>query len=291
MFSLKGKRAVVTGAGVNSMGHGIALSLAEQGADVAVCNLPKYMGTMGTVVDEIKAFGVKAIGVAADATKREEISLLFDKAEEAFGGCIDIVVAAVGGDPGQWADKSSTSKSEPKYGKMEPLKQVKVPSMLDISFEQHNAVTSLTQYTTWHTLQEGATRLVEKGQKGSLIIIGSVMADMAAPGASSYSAAKASIRQLGRTLANELGSYGVRVNTIQPGHMLTSVELAALTDEQIANRSNNIPIGRMGTNRDIGNAAAFLSSDAAAYITGSTLNVDGGWATACTMPVVPPNND
>ena len=120
---------------------------------------------------------------------------------------------------------------------------------------------------------------------GAIVLVGSIMADFSAPTSATYSSSKCAVRKLGEVMARELGPLGIRVNVLQPGHRATAVERSAGFATGAAERAQGarIPLGRMGTAADIGKAAAFLCSDAAAYVTGATLNVDGGYTVALDL--------
>lgn len=266
------------------MGWGIAVTLAQQGANVAVCELPSQSAALERTVAELGALGVQTFSTLADMTVRTDVEALFDSAVATFGR-VDIAVATVGGNP-----PPKPGEGQPVHHNSEDYDEsaASASSILGLSWEQYMRTTATTQFSAWHTAQVAARHMVKRGEGGRIVLIGSVMADMAAPGASTYSSSKAAVRQLGRTMANELGQHGINVNTVQPGHILSNVELNAMTKEAIANRGHSIPVGRMGSPADIGGCVAFLCSQAAAYITGATIDVDGGWNVAKTIPTEDP---
>jgi glucose 1-dehydrogenase len=116
------------------------------------------------------------------------------------------------------------------------------------------------------------------------VIIGSILGEIVFRNSAAYNMAKAAIIHLGRTLAAELAGHRINVNVINPGYIDTPGERKFATEEQIAQAARNLPWGRLGTPHDIGRAAAFLASDDADYITGSTLVVDGGYRHAMRLP-------
>jgi NAD(P)-dependent dehydrogenase (short-subunit alcohol dehydrogenase family) len=227
---------------------------------------------------------VQTFSILADMTIREEVEALFDGAVAKFGR-LDITVATVGGNP-----PPNPGGEGPVHHNSEDYDEsaAAASSVLGLSWDQYLRTTATTQFSAWHTAQAAAQRMVAQGDGGRIVLIGSVMADIAASGASTYSSSKAAVRQLGRTMANELGQHGINVNVVQPGHILSNVELNAMTKEAIANRDHNIPVGRMGTPADIGGCVAFLCSRAAAYISGATIDVDGGWNVALMIPTEDP---
>ena len=226
-FSLAGKNAVVTAATRGSMGHGIAIALAQQGANVAVCELPGQAEGLAETVAELRALGVKAWSTHADMTVRDEVEALFDGAVAQLGS-VDIAVATVGVShlPCPHHHPCPTlSPQQPRHSQGNPPpddpdavvdphaeRKADSSSILGMSFDDYLKTTTTTQFSSWHTAQCAAQRMAAQGTGGRIILIGSVMADMAAPGASTYSASKAAIKQLGRSMANELGSQGIRVS-------------------------------------------------------------------------------
>ena len=118
--------------------------------------------------------------------------------------------------------------------------------------------------------------MVEQGRGGCLLFISSVHAFIPVPTSLAYNAAKAGLNHMGATIANELTPHHIRVNTIEPGWIDTPGERNYATEEEIREGGQKLPWGRMGSIEDIGRAATFLCSDAADYITGAVLRVDGG---------------
>jgi glucose 1-dehydrogenase len=125
--------------------------------------------------------------------------------------------------------------------------------------------------------------MAARGGPGKIIIIGSILADIPMQTSAAYNMAKAAINHLGRTLAAELTRQRINVNVINPGYIDTPGERAFASEEEIRRTATQLPWGRLGTPRDIGRAAAFLASDDADYITGSVLQVDGGYKLAMRL--------
>jgi glucose 1-dehydrogenase len=138
----------------------------------------------------------------------------------------------------------------------------------------------VTQFGVYHTCQAAARHMAARGGPGKIIIIGSVLSEIPMPTSAAYNMAKAAVVHLGRTLAAELTGLRINVNVINPGYIDTPGERAFASEEQIAQTAHILPWGRLGTAHDIGKAAAFLASDDADYITGSVLQVDGGYRLA-----------
>jgi NAD(P)-dependent dehydrogenase (short-subunit alcohol dehydrogenase family) len=281
MFSLKGKNALVTGAGaVNSMGYGVAECLLRQGANVCLVDVDRdsigSFSGLQEAVDSLSHFGHKVTGIVADCTQQAEVERAFDEAVMALGS-VDIAVACVGGGG---MVKGRAVKTAGNY-----------TSVATQEWDEYNAILRTTQFSTYFTCQAAARRMLTRPGYGRIIIIGSVMANFAAKGSTAYSGSKAAIRQMGKVMAHELGDAGITVNTIQPGWMQTRGEVHQTGQDEsyYANMAQSIPARRMGLPKDIGAAAAFLCAEEAQYVSGVTLEVDGGFTTALSLP--PPQSD
>ena len=227
---------------------------------------------MADAVASVEALGDgRCIGITADCTVESEVERAFAETAAAFGS-VDIAVACVGG--GGTVQGKAVSTAGKSY------------TVAEHSTEDYMGILALTQFATFYTCREGARRMKEQGGGGRIIIIGSVMSNFAATGSAAYSGAKASIKQMGKVMANELGGFGITVNTIQPGWMATLGEKRQTGhgDEYSTEESDPIPAKRMGTPQDIGASAAFLCSDEAFYINGTSLLVDGGFSAALSLP-------
>lgn len=261
MPNLDGKVALITGS-ARGIGRGIALCLAKSGAKIIVNDLPPKSGAnivdAQDTVDDITALGQQAIACYADVSDREQVQALFQQGIKHFGQ-IDIVVA-----------NAALSIREP---------------VVDAKWEGVLRTIEVTQFGVFHTCQAAAQHMVDRGEGGKIIIIGSVLSQVPFRTSSAYNMSKAAVNHLGRTLANELSSHRINVNTINPGYIDTPGERKYATEEEIAEAANHLPWGRLGTPEDIGNTAAFLASSSADYITGSSLNVDGGYIIGMGGPV------
>ena len=289
MFSLSGKNALITGGGaVGSMGHAVALCLARQGCNICLVdidvdlfaaenNATEQASPLDAAVASLSEFGRLTMGVRADCTQEKEVERAFSLAIAKLGS-VDIAVACVGG------------------GGLVKGKQVKTAGnytdVADQTTEEYMKILSTTQFSTYFTCRCAASHMRDRGQGGRIVIIGSVMANMAAKGSTAYSGSKAAIRQMGKVMANELGGVGVTVNTIQPGWMQTKGEMrqTGKDDEYYQQQAASIPCQRMGTAMDIGAAVAFLASDEASYVNGACIDVDGGFTAALALPP-PPASD
>ncbi len=262
MPELSGKVALVTGA-ARGIGRGIALCLAQDGAKVIVNDLSPQQGSTDIVdaqgtVDEIIALGQEAVAIYADVSDREQIQSMFEQGISHFGQ-IDIVVA-----------NAALSIREP---------------VIDAKWDGVLRTIEVTQFGVFHTCQAAAQHMVERGEGGKIIIIGSVLSQIPFRTSSAYNMSKAAVNHLGRTLANELSAHRINVNTINPGYIDTPGERKYATEEEIAEAAKQLPWGRLGTPEDIGHSVAFLASEKADYITGSSLNVDGGYIIGMGGPV------
>ncbi len=257
---LAGRAALITGA-ARGIGRGIALCLAEEGADILIVDLPGADGAANSEALEtarlVAELGQRAVIHYADVTEPAQVAAAVAAAVEAFGK-LDIAVA-----------NAAFSIRE---------------LVVEAAWEHVERTIAVTQFGVFHTCQAAARQLVAQGRGGKIVIIGSIMAEMALPGSSAYEMAKAAVIQLGRALASELAPYRVNVNVVNPGYIDTPGERRFATEEQIAGAGKLIPWGRIGTPRDIGRAVAFLASDDADYITGSTLRVDGGYMVGLRLP-------
>jgi glucose 1-dehydrogenase len=249
----------VTGA-ARGIGRGIALCLAEEGAHVAINDLPP--GDRPGAADaagaaaEIAAMGRRSLAHYADVSDREAVAALF-AATAAQLGPIDIVVA-----------NAALSIRQP---------------VVEASWEGVLRTIEVTQFGVYHTCQAAAQHMAARGGPGKIIIIGSILADIPMQTSAAYNMAKAAVNHLGRTLAAELTRQRINVNVINPGYIDTPGERAFASEEEIRRTATQLPWGRLGTPRDIGRAAAFLASDDADYITGSVLQVDGGYKLAMRL--------
>jgi glucose 1-dehydrogenase len=248
MARLKDRIAVVTGSS-SGIGQGIAVRFAEEGARVVVNYVGHPEGADQTVAAIQKAGG-QAVICQADVTRMEDIRKLIDTAWQTYGGC-DILVNNAGMDKG--ADFWDVTEAD--YDKVLAV-NLKGPFFLTQYFVQ---------------------KLLAADKPGRIINISSVHEDMAFPHFSTYCASKGGIRMLMRDLAVELGPKNITVNNIAPGAISTPINKDLLNNKaQLDALLQNIPLGRIGTVDDVAGLTAFLASDEAAYITGSTYVIDGG---------------
>jgi 3-oxoacyl-[acyl-carrier protein] reductase len=244
MFSLKDKVAVVTGAS-QGIGHETALALAEAGAKVVVA--ARNEEKLTALVAEIAAAGGEAFGVKMDVADAEQVKAGFKQVIEKFGR-LDILVnnAAVTRD-----------------GLAMRMKKDDWDAVLQ------------TNLTGAHLCIQQALPAMMKARAGRIINISSIVAQMGNAGQANYVAAKAGLIGLTKAIAIEIASRNITVNAVAPGFIETPMT-DVLPDKVKEELKTKIPLGRMGSARDVSVAIVFLASDEAGYITGHVLNVNGG---------------
>lgn len=245
---LSGKVAIVTGSS-SGIGQSIAIRFACEGAAIVVDYRGHPEGAEETK-STILAAGGKAIVVKADVSKLADTQNLIDQAWEQLGRC-DILVNNAGIEIGA--------------------------AFWDVTEKDYDAVLDVNLKGAFFLTQAFVRRLRDAKAPGRVINISSVHEDMVFPNFSTYCASKGGMRMLMRDLAVELGSLGITVNNIAPGAINTPINKSLLEDKPKLNALlANIPLGRLGKPEDVASLAAFLASDEASYITGSTYVVDGG---------------
>ena len=246
-FKLDGKVAVVTGAG-RGIGQAYALGLAEAGADVAAVDVISMDETLAAV----KALGRRALGVKADLAKGErEAPKIVAKVVKALGR-VDILV-----------NNAGIIRREP---------------FLEHSAKDWNDVISINLSTPFFLSQAVARQMVEQGQGGKIINIGSMLSYQGGILIPGYAAAKGGIKSLTMLMANELGRYGICVNAIAPGYIATANTAPIRADKKRSKAIlERIPAGRWGTPDDLKGLCVFLASPASDYVTGFMYACDGGW--------------
>ena len=244
---LDGKVAVVTGAS-KGIGAGIAKQFTAEGASVIV-NYASAKADADKVVDEITKRGGKAIAIQGNVTKKSEVERLFAEAEKAFGK-IDILVNNAG--VYEWVPLEAVTEQQ-----FHRMFDTNVLGML-----------LATQEALKHFNSEG----------GSIINIGSLASSLTPPTAVVYNATKGAVDAITRTLAKELGPQKIRVNSINPGMVVTEGAVAGgFTEGDIRKiLESQTPLGRIGQPDDIAPAAVFFASDDSKWITGETLRIAGG---------------
>lgn len=253
--ALHGQCAVVTGGG-SGLGAAIAQALAKSGASVVI----NYFGAgqdAEQVVHGIADAGGTAVAVEADISKLDDVAHLVDSAVQRFG-TLDIMVANAG-------------------------VQVDAP-LLEMTLGQWEAALAVDLSGTFLCLQAAARAFVRQGVRegvsraaGKIVCISSVHQHIPWAGHANYAAAKGGVQQLVRTAAQELAGQCIRVNAVAPGAIRTAINQSVWSDPvQEKALIELIPYGRLGAPEDVAAAVMWLASDAADYVTGTTLFVDGG---------------
>ena len=245
MGLLDGKVAIVTGA-ARGIGKAIALKFASEGANVAFTDLVIDENAQQTE-EEIKALGVKAKGYASDASDFENTRNVVEQIINDFGR-IDILV-----------NNAGITKDGLMMRMTEPQWDVVISVNLKSAFNFIHAVAPIMM----------------RQRSGSIINMASVVGVHGNAGQSNYAASKAGLIALAKSIAQELGSRGIRANAIAPGFIITAMT-DALSDEVKAEWAKRIPLRRGGTPEDVANIATFLASDMSSYVSGQVIQVDGG---------------
>ena len=248
MSRLTGKVAIVTGSS-SGIGQSIAIRLGSEGAAVVI-DYHSHPEAAEQVKSKIETAGGKAITVQADVTKMSDIDNLIDQTYAQLGGC-DILV-----------NNAGVEKSAP---------------FQEVTEADYDFVMDINLKGAFFLTQRFVQRLLAAKKPGRVINISSVHEDMVFPNFGSYCAAKGGMRMLMRNLAMELGPSDITVNNVAPGAIATPINKKLLDNPtELEALLNNIPLGRMGTPEEVAALVAFLASDEAAYITGSTYFIDGG---------------
>lgn len=248
MIDLTGKTAIVTGAGRGGrgIGRGIAVALARAGADVAV-TARTNVADAEAVAQAVTDLGRKSLAIACDVADSASVEALFAKVKEEWGR-VDILVNNAG--------------------------ITRDTLLLRMSEDDWDAVLD-TNLKGAFLCTRAAAKLMLKQKSGRIINITSINGQVGSPGQANYSASKAGMIGLTKTVAKELASRGITVNAVAPGFIetqMTDFARGEMRDEIV----KRVPLGRLGSIEDVGAAVAFLASDAASYITGQVLTVDGG---------------
>ncbi len=247
-MTLEGKVAIVTGAGTG-IGQGIALAFAREGANIVVDYVGKASVAQATI-DEVQKLGRKCIGVDADISKQADVQMLVQKTVETFGK-LDILVNNAG--------------IEKKY------------AFVDYPLDEFEKIVAVNLTGPFLCAQAAAKQMITQGNGGRIINISSIHEDLPQLTNAPYCATKGGLRMLMRTIAVELAPHKITVNNIGPGAIYTPIDADVESDKTLNDQIlAEIPLNRWGKPEEVGDLAAFLASDKASYITGSTHFIDGG---------------
>lgn len=251
MFDLTGKWALVTGSS-RGIGKGTALALAEAGADVVV-NYAGSADKAAEVAAEIQAMGRQALVIQADVSKPEDVDRMFDEIEAKIGG-VDILVNNAGISSG--------------------------PAFEELSLEEWDRISNCNIRGAFLCCKR-AVPYMRKNNWGRIVQMASMVGEQGGLfGQHHYAASKGAIISFGKTLARTEAQYGITVNAIAPGIIGSELLTASLgeisPDSNLGIALSRVPLGKLGTAMDVGYAVVYLASKEAAYITGMTIDVNGG---------------
>ena len=248
-LTLHGRVALVTG-GESGIGAACVAALAEAGADVGVIYYHDEQAGEASA-DAARGHGRRATAVQADVSREDQVEAAFDAVAEALG-VPDILVNSAG-------------------------KNMSGVAVADMSTDQWNELIATDLTGSFLTSRRFVRDLKAAGRPGAIINITSIHSTVMRAGGADYDAAKGGQRNLTKTLALEVGADGITVNAIAPGMILTPMNPKALHDPAVrADRAANIPLKRAGQPDEVAGVAVFLASPAGAYLTGSTITIDGG---------------
>ena len=244
MAVFEGKVAVVTGA-ARGIGQEISNRLAQEGADVALCDLQaEWLAETAGIVEGL---GRKALSLAVDVGDSEAVNACINEVIKVFGK-VDIMVNNAG--------------------------ITKDTLLVRMSDDDWDAVLRVNLKGTF-LFSRAVAKHMMKQRSGAIINIASISGVIGTAGQANYAASKAGVIALTKSTANELASRGVRANAIAPG-FISSKMTDALSEDVRKQYLSRIPLGRFGTVEDIANAVVFLASEQSSYMTGQTLHVNGG---------------
>lgn len=260
-MNLSGKTALITGAG-RGIGKGCAIELARAGADIVINDRPGSPDLEGAAAD-IRSTNVSCVALEADVFSRE--------------GCEQLITQVL-----QQVPQIDILVSNPAFSRRS--------AFLDCPPDLFEKTLAGTLAGGFHMSQLVARHMVEHEIRGKIVFISSVQAELPIANCVPYGAAKAGLNHMTRSIAVELAAHRINVNAIEPGWIDTPGEHATFGDDAIREEGAKLPWGRIGLPEDIGKAAAFLCSEAADYITGTVLPVDGlfrfkGWTPENTRQV------
>ena len=249
MKRLQGKVAIVSGS-ERGIGKGIAIAFAKEGCDVVINN---YEDTKNghDAVSEIRKLGSDAVFIVADVSKEKDVKSLIEKSIKKFGK-IDIFVNNAG---------------------------ILVPGTVNtLSEKDWSRQIDVNLKSVFLCIKYSVEQMLKQGKGGRIINISSIAGLVGFQGSAAYCASKGAVTQLTREAALDYAKYGITVNAICPGIIITDMTKPMLKDKEKKKFwIENTPVGKFGNPEDIGNAAVFLALDESWFITGHNLVVDGGW--------------
>lgn len=245
---LNGKSVVVTG-GNSGIGKAIVLAMAAEGANVVVDYVAHEDATK-QLIQQVEQAGGKAVGVEADITSSADLHRMMQTAIDSYGR-LDVLVNNAGMETRQ--------------------------SLLDTTEEDYEKVMAVNMKSAFFAAQAAAKQFIAQGDGGLVINVSSVHEDWPMPGNIAYCVSKGGMRMLTRTAGVELGPHGIRMINIAPGAVDTPINASTTSNkEKLGELEGSIPLRRLAQASDIADVAVFLASGKAAYMTATTVVVDGG---------------
>lgn len=246
-FDFQGRNALVTGSS-KGIGRGVVLELARNGANVTI-NCFSSKTAAEAVAEEARSFGVRALVVACDVSDQQAVEDMVKQTVAEFGSLDLFVSNAV------YSDREL---------------------MVEADMDGFRRTVDVSMWGAFYGVRSSAQQMIRQGKGGAITVISSPHAHIPFPTAMAYNMSKAAIDQMARTAAIELSRYGIRVNIFHPGWIDTPGERKFFSEDQLAAGAANIPLKRLGTAEEIGVGVCFTLSDEAAYMTGTTMTMDGG---------------
>lgn len=242
-LELAGKHALVTG-GSRGIGRAVALALSRAGAEVAVC-YRHPSAAADSLIAQMKEMSDVHLLIQADISDSVEVARMMEMVSHRFGG-LEIVVNNAG--------------------------VISHVPYAELALEEWQRIIT-TNLTAAHVVIQHALPLMSRGS--SIVNIGSAVAMVGMASGAHYTASKAALIGLSRSLAKELGPRGVRVNTLAPG-LIETDQAAGMSQERRRQYESMLPLGRLGKPEEVAEVAVFLASDKSSYVNGATFTVDGG---------------
>lgn len=247
-FGLKGKRVLITG-GSRGIGFGIAKGMMDVGAEIVLT--ARNESDLTTAAKSLSEAGSEVHYFPFDLSRVDSIAAFFESVTKEVGG-IDILI-----------NNAGLTKRGPAE---------------DVTLAEWRAVLDLDLTSVFALSQAFARERIQSGRKGKIVNIASLLSEAVRRNNAPYAAAKGGIRQLTKALAIDWAHHGINVNAIAPGYIHTELTRALWEDEEFDKWvKGRTPMGRWGNPDDLAGAAIFLASEAAGFITGQILFVDGGW--------------
>lgn len=242
-----GRNYIVTGAS-RGIGRAVAVQLASEGANVGI-NFRSHAGEAEEVLKAVEKQGGKGLLLQADVADQPAVENMVAQTVETFGSLEGYVSNAA------YSDRQR---------------------MIEADMDGFRRTVDVSMWGAFYGTRAAAQQMVKQGNGGSIVVVSSPHAVIPIPTAMAYNMSKAAIDHMARTAAIELAPSRVRVNVIHPGWIDTPGERKFFTEEQIEQGAQNLPWGRMGTPEEMAKGIAFMLSDDADYMTGSTVTMDGG---------------